>query len=718
MGHLEYVGQTVGDYHLLRWLGGGGFGNVYLAEQEGEGQLVAVKMLQIRMAKQDDLRAFITEARMMRLRHPHIMPLLDFGLNRDNTPFLVMEYAPKGTLRDRHPKSTQVPLPTVIEYASQVAAALQYAHDSRLVHRDVKPENMLVRADGTILLSDFGIATAAHSTYSISVNQGMVGTVCYMAPEQLSGKPRAASDQYALAVVIYEWLSGCIPFQGTAVEMAMQHVTLSPPSLIAQVPHLPSAVEAVLFKALAKDYKDRFPSMQSFITALQQASSSSMFHSSSKHMKSFVSDAPSQKRMVVAPLNTPVPLYMRRRGLSKKWGVLLILLSVLLVGGGIFYAYSLMNSVQGVSDDAYSSAVTQRGIMWGFDAAHTRTNPYEHILNSANVSQLHQAWVVLDGNAVDSVTASGFINSSPVVANGMVYVGSDDYKLYAFDAASGQQKWVASNSGVINSSPAIANGMVYVGSGDDNLYAFDAISGQQKWAAPTGGVIDSSPLVARGVVYVGSADHRLYAFDATTGQQKWVASTGGVIDSTPAIANGMVYVGSDDYKFYAFDATTGQQKWAAPTGGVIDSSPAIANGMVYISSDDYKFYAFDATTGQQKWVATGRFNLSSPAIANGMVYVGSDDHKLYALAANSGQMEWNASTGGVIASSPIIANGVVYVGSADHKLYAFDVNSGQQKWVATTGGVIDSTPTIANGMVYVSSDDHKLYAFSLPKNFA
>src|SRR5579884_1673998 len=115
--YLERIGQIMGDYRLLSWLGGGSFGNVYLAEQIRDGSRVALKVLQVRLTAADDLRAFINEARTIRLRHPHIVPLLDFGLSREDTPFLVMEYAAKGTLRDRHPKGSRVPLPTAVTYA-------------------------------------------------------------------------------------------------------------------------------------------------------------------------------------------------------------------------------------------------------------------------------------------------------------------------------------------------------------------------------------------------------------------------------------------------------------------------------------------------------------------------------------------------------------------------------------------------------------------------
>ncbi len=152
----DHLGQHVGEYRLLRQLGRGSFGVVYLAEHLHHHSQAAVKLLRFHLTSPEDFKEFLNEARTMRLRHPHIVPLFDFGLTRDNTPYLVMEYAAGGTLRQRNPKGTKLPFETLDRYVSQLASALQYAHDHRVIHRDVKPENVLLRTDGTILLSDFG----------------------------------------------------------------------------------------------------------------------------------------------------------------------------------------------------------------------------------------------------------------------------------------------------------------------------------------------------------------------------------------------------------------------------------------------------------------------------------------------------------------------------------------------------------------------------------
>ena len=265
-------GEYVGDYRLLHRRGLGTFGEVYQAEDRRSHHPVAVKLLKTPLTHREDLKAFLNEARTFRLHHPHIVPLLDFGLSEHDLPFLVMEYVAGGTLRDHYPKGSKVPLDVVVDLTSQLASALQYAHDQHLVHRDVKPENMLCRSDGTVLLSDFGIASVAHASSSRSVYEGVGGTLPYMAPEQIEGKPRRESDQYALAVVVYEWLAGARPFQGTAPELIPQHLHTPPPRLLDQVPTLPAAVEQVVFKALAKQPQERFACVQDFAEALQAAS--------------------------------------------------------------------------------------------------------------------------------------------------------------------------------------------------------------------------------------------------------------------------------------------------------------------------------------------------------------------------------------------------------------------------------------------------------------
>lgn len=267
---LHREGERFDDYRLVSLLGEGAFGEVYVAEHIYDHEQVAIKILKFQLTPRT-IADFLREARLVRLKHPHIVSLLDFGVSeRDLSPFLVMTYALNGTLRRRHPHGARVALAQVVAYVQQIASGLQYAHECRLIHRDVKPENILLDAHQNLLLSDFGIVAIAHSEHSM-LGQEMAGTLTYMSPEQIEGKPRPASDQYALGVMVYEWLCGTTPFQGTMGELLAQHCKTPPAPLRQHVPDLPSNVESVVLRALAKDPHARFPSVQDFSQALTQA---------------------------------------------------------------------------------------------------------------------------------------------------------------------------------------------------------------------------------------------------------------------------------------------------------------------------------------------------------------------------------------------------------------------------------------------------------------
>ncbi|GAC1421843.1 MAG: hypothetical protein NVS4B1_03700 [Ktedonobacteraceae bacterium] len=266
----EHIGQQFGHYRLRERLGSGGFADVYLAEHIYLNTLAAVKLLHANLAS-DDMQSFHDEARTIaRLTHPHIIGVLDFGIEQ-SIPYLVMEYASNGTLRQRHPRGTQVPLSLIVEYVKQLASALHYAHTQRFIHRDIKPENVLLGQNNELLLSDFGAALITHTSLLLRT-QAIIGTVPYMGPEQLRGKPTPASDQYALGIVVYEWLCGYCPFQGSPVELYNLQLNEPPPSLRAKIPTLSLNVEQVVLKALAKYPEQRFVNIQAFADALEQAS--------------------------------------------------------------------------------------------------------------------------------------------------------------------------------------------------------------------------------------------------------------------------------------------------------------------------------------------------------------------------------------------------------------------------------------------------------------
>src|SRR5438876_3810677 len=265
----ELIGQQFGNYYLRRRLGHGGFADVYIGEHMHLGTYVAIKILHIRLLDHNR-DAFFNEARTLaQLSHPAIVRILDFGL-RDTTPYLIMDYAPNGTLRQRFLKGTPLAPDTLFPFIGQIASALQYAHDHKLIHRDIKPENILLSSNNTLLLSDFGLVLSAQSSNLRSL-QEVAGTAAYMAPEQLQGKPVPASDQYALGITVYEWLTGSYPFHGTYLEMASQHMFVEPEPLREKVPGISPQIENVVLTALSNDPLQRFASVQISAQALLNA---------------------------------------------------------------------------------------------------------------------------------------------------------------------------------------------------------------------------------------------------------------------------------------------------------------------------------------------------------------------------------------------------------------------------------------------------------------
>jgi serine/threonine protein kinase/energy-coupling factor transporter ATP-binding protein EcfA2 len=267
MGDL--IGQQLGHYHLLRHIGEGSFADVYLGEHQYLEVPAAIKVLHMHM-KADAQDAFRREARTIaHLQHPHIVRVLDFGF-QGQMPYLVMEYTPKGTLRTMHPKGTRLLAEQVVRYVKQIALALDFAHGEHVIHRDVKPENLLINSKGEVVLSDFGIAVVQNTLASFT-EQKFAGTPTYTAPEQIQHQPCPASDQYSVAIMVYEWLCGKPPFAGSPYEVFVQHLYQDPPSLCARVSGLPTAVDDAVFGALAKDPARRFPTLQEFAAVLEEA---------------------------------------------------------------------------------------------------------------------------------------------------------------------------------------------------------------------------------------------------------------------------------------------------------------------------------------------------------------------------------------------------------------------------------------------------------------
>ena len=266
----DLTGRTLGRYRLETLLGRGGMADVWRATDTKLARTVAVKVIHATYAQDPQFaERFLREARVVAsLEHPNILPVYDFG-DEGGIPFLVMPHLAGGTLRDRLHGSPS-PLAVAAAWIRQLADALDAAHAAGILHRDVKPANVLLGRDDRLFLADFGIAKMVETMSGLTATGVVVGTPVYMAPEQAQGQPASpATDRYSLGVVAYEILAGRPPFEGdNPLSLMHQHVSTQAPALSTKVGGLPAGLDAVLDRALSKNPAERPPTCRALADAV------------------------------------------------------------------------------------------------------------------------------------------------------------------------------------------------------------------------------------------------------------------------------------------------------------------------------------------------------------------------------------------------------------------------------------------------------------------
>lgn len=343
--------------------------------------------------------------------------------------------------------------------------------------------------------------------------------------------------------------------------------------------------------------------------------------------------------------------------------------------------------------------------------------------NSQHTGYSNSESIKTEPHILWKVKTDGPVVSSPILADGMIYVGSNDQHLYAIDASTGLVEWKYKTNGEICSTPLVTNGTVLFLSYDGFFYALDEVDGSLIWKFKTGGeskflVKDyfnhsfqpdfwdfylSSATADKNRVFFGSSDSTVYALNIQSGDLIWRYKAGASLHSSPAIADDLLIIGGWDGKIYALDASTGKEEWQYATGQDtaqyiwlgIQASPSIEKGAAYIGSRDAKFYALDMGRGDTIWTCNG-FDMSwipsSAAIGKENIYVGSSDaFRFYSINKETGKINYATKTNSYTFSSPAIDNEMAYIGSANGRLYGIGLDCGQIKWEFKTIGCTTDT---------------------------
>jgi protein kinase-like protein len=402
-------GTKLGQYEVLELIGEGAMGSVYRAYHAPLERTGAVKVMHAISPDKDSIARFRHEAQAIaRMRHPNILNVFDFG-EYEGTPYMIVEYVPGGNLAGR---MSQGPLDrgTALRFLRGIAAGLDYAHLQGIVHRDVKPANVLLERDETLVLADFGLAKLLQGSSLQSMTGVTTGTPAYMAPEQVTGhEVGPAADRYSLATIAYEMLTGSIPYEGLGIlELLYAHVHQDPVRPSTLNPQLNEKVDAVIMRGLAKDPAARWRTCDAFVTALAAALGAKATPEVERTIA--MAQAPAAERTIAAPgaqasdllfapppITAPPPVWgpavaAKRR--ARRQRVALIVIAILAVLALIAGALSLVFGDLFKPTLALSSPTVEPGAILTVNASHLPANQVGLIELQ---SELYSFWFQADG---------------------------------------------------------------------------------------------------------------------------------------------------------------------------------------------------------------------------------------------------------------------------------------------------------------------------------
>lgn len=749
----ERLARALADHDIGRVIGRGQFGVVWSARHIHLSRDVAIKRLdhQISLDAEHSTR-FRREARTLaQLDHKHVVAVHDYR-EVDGMRLLVMELLRGGTLADRR---DDMPIETAVAATLAAASGLHHAHAAGVLHRDVKPENLMFDSSGVLKVTDFGLARGDTGETMVEVSRAgtFFGTPAYVAPEQAAsalgeGWPPVGptADEYSLAAILYETISGELTHDRSGGGIALCHRRMSAPAhpLAAVAPEVPEAIARVVDRALATQPSDRFATTEDFAVALATAATASFgtgwltradvgIREPGPILEAASAAAPPSPPAPPAP-SPPVPPASLAPATS---GSVAPVQWPLTQPSGTPDADAPAHSAptpptppSGAGAPPPSPAPGPRPT-----AAPQRRRGRTAVVAVSVVLVLAVAgllWVLTtrsddDGEAsatttpaptdlpieqVWAVATGGDVFSSPAVTPDLVVAGSDDGTVRGIDRSSGAERWTTATGGPVKSSPTVADGAAYVGSNDGSVHSFDVATGAKRWETPIGYEVVSSPAVAGGSVVIGS--DKLYGLDQATGAQRWAAATDAEIVSSPAVDGDTVVVGSNGGSLYGFALADGAQRWTTPLGSAIRSSPRTISGVAYVGTVGGQLHAVQVADGKVLWTADlGATINSSPLVTEERVAVGTEANRLVAVDRSTGDVEWTWQGIRKVDSSPALGDGWVVVGSNDKAVHVIDWDDGKELGRFTTGGPVVSSPRVDGDMVYVGSNDDRLYALEV-----
>jgi outer membrane protein assembly factor BamB len=691
--------RVAGEFRLRARLGAGGMGRVYLGYSPA-GRAVAVKICHPEFAADPAFVArFAREVAAARaVNGLYTAQVIGAGPD-DNPPWLATSYVPGPSLDYAVTRHGPLPAPAVWRLAAGLAEALKAVHARGLVHRDLKPSNVLLAADGPRVI-DFGIARAVDGT-SLTTAGYVFGTPGYVSPEQVAGQPASpASDVFALGSVLCFAATGEVPFGDGEPAAVLHRVVHDQPALGA----VSGPLRGLVARCLAKDPVDRPTPAEALRTC--QAQAPQLGGPAASFWPGQVAaliaryqaglDDPAQalepeSEPEAEPTRTSLGNLAAPDHPATVWS------------GGAFRpdrAVGSMSRRRALAGLATAGVAAGLGVGgWAY-------------ANSSSGSGRAPA----PSRLLWARETGGPVSSGAALADGILYIGSDDGKVHAFEAASGRPVRTFPTSGAVSGGVSVAGGTLFAGSADHEVHAFRVGTGGKDWVYRTGGPVNCTPTIANGTVYIGSDDGHVYAIDAGTGRLAWRYSTGGPIRSAPQPGSltfsDFVYVASGDGHLYGL-GTDGKFQWQFATGGPVTAGLVYGMGVVCVcdSNGNGRMFAVWSDGSSKAWeYQVGGAVHGTPAFAGETLYLGSADSAVSAVNIAAGFRTWRYPTTGPVNSGLATDGTTVYAGDNGGYLYAIDPTSISPRWRYRAGAPVLSQILVADGVVYSGSLDHHVYA--------
>ncbi len=696
--------RSAGEFRLRARLGAGGMGQVFLGYSPG-GRAVAVKICHPEFAADPAfVQRFAMEVAAARaVNGLYTAQVIDAGPD-DTPPWLATSYVPGPSLYEAVNADGALPEAAVWRLAGGLAEALRAVHDRGLVHRDLKPTNVLLAADGPRVI-DFGVARALDGT-SLTTTGITFGTPSYMSPEQGMGDPLGpASDVFSFGCVLCFAATGRVPFGDGDAPAVLYRIVHAEPVLDG----VPGSLRGLVTACLAKNPAAR-PTLAQILNARRAGTPPG-------------GQGPGYPAAASFWPGPVAALIDRHQAGLRDASAALEPPGEATLGGGVPLPGWSRATPPGQRTAEHRPAVSRRRILAGLGGSGlaaalaaggwtlTHRGRPAGTASTADTTASRLAW---------SRQTGGPVTSGAATAGGVVYIGSADGHVHAFEAATGRPARTFPVHGAVTAAVTVAGQSLLAGSADHGVYALPITADSPSWRHATGAAVHCQPVAGDGgVVYAGSDDGYVYALHADSGLQIWRYRTGGAVRMAPLTGHepasmpkdSWFYAGSDDGYVYQLSVDSGQQFWRFRTGGAVTSGLTLGvDTGLYAASDDGNLFMVSGDKSRSWRFPAGGAIRGAPAIAGNTIYVGSDARKVHAVTTLSGDKIWSCPVGGAVRSGLAVSGTALYAGCEDGYLYAIDITSGRTRWQYRTGSPVRSKILVAGGLVYFGSLDGRVYA--------